>query len=58
MEAFSRIMVKDETMDKFKHIACILSVLSFLFKKPKMPNNTPVINSLFQQIFGKFSSSL
>ena len=46
MEAFS---VKDKNMDKFKHMACILSVLSFLFKTPKTPNNTPVVNSLFQQ---------
>jgi myo-inositol-1-phosphate synthase len=49
MEAFSRIMVKDEKMDKFKHMACIHSVLSFLFKAPRTPNNSPVINSLFQQ---------
>ena len=49
MEAFSRIMVKDEKMEKFKHMACIHSVLSFLFKAPRTPNNSPVINSLFQQ---------
>ena len=49
MEAFSRIMVKDEKMDKFKHMVCIHSVLSFLFKAPRTPNNSPVINSLFQQ---------
>ena len=49
MEAFSRIMVKDEKMDKFKHMACIHSVLSFLFKAPRNPNNSPVINSLFQK---------
>ena len=49
MEVFSRVTVKDETMDKFKHMACIHSVLSFLFKAPRTPNNSPVINSLFQQ---------
>ena len=49
MEVFSRVMVKDEKMDKFKHMACIHSVLSFLFKAPRTPNNSPVINSLFQQ---------
>jgi len=37
-------MVKDEKMDKFKHMACIHSALSFLFKAPRTPNN-----SLFQQ---------
>ena len=30
-------------------LAAIHSVLSFLFKAPRTPNNSPVINSLFQQ---------
>ena len=49
MEVFSRVMVKEEKMDKFKHIGCIHSFLSFLFKAPRTPNNSHVINSLFQQ---------
>ena len=49
IEVFSRVTVKDETMDKFKNMASIHSVLSFLFKAPRTPNNSPVINSLFQQ---------
>ena len=49
MEAFSIIMVKDEKMNKFNHMAYIHSVLFFLFKTPRTPNNSHVINSLFQQ---------
>ena len=49
MEVFSRVTIKDETMDKFKNMASIHSVLSFLFKAPRTPNNSPVVNSLFQQ---------
>lgn len=49
MEMFTRVWVKDETMDKFKHMSSIHSVLSFLFKAPRTPNDSPVINSLFQQ---------
>ena len=49
MELFTRVTVKDETMKDFKHMASVHSVLSFLFKAPRTPNNTPVINALFQQ---------
>jgi myo-inositol-1-phosphate synthase len=49
MELFTRVWVKDEKMTQFEHFAPIHSVLSFLFKAPRTPNNSPVINSLFQQ---------
>ena len=49
MELFTRVTLKNETMDSFKHMDSIHSVLSFLFKAPQTPNNSPVINSLFQQ---------
>lgn len=49
MELFTRVTVKDETMTDFKHMASVHSVLSFLFKAPRTPNNSPVINALFQQ---------
>ena len=49
MEVFTRIQVKSEEMKEFKHMSAIHSVLSFLFKAPRTPNNSPVINSLFQQ---------
>ena len=49
MELFTRVWVKDEKMTEFEHFAPIHSVLSFLFKAPRTPNDSPVINSLFQQ---------
>ena len=49
MELFTRITVKDETMKDYDHFAAVHSVLSFLFKAPRTPHNSPVINSLFQQ---------
>ncbi|MBR3721008.1 MAG: inositol-3-phosphate synthase, partial [Clostridia bacterium] len=49
MELFTRVWVKDEKMTQFEHFAPIHSVLSFLFKAPRTPNDSPVINSLFQQ---------
>jgi myo-inositol-1-phosphate synthase len=49
LELFTRVKIKDENMKDFENMAAIYSVISFLFKAPKTPNNTPVINSLFQQ---------
>ena len=49
MELFTRVWVKDEKMTEFEHFAPIPSVLSFLFKAARTPNDSPVINSLFQQ---------
>ena len=49
LELFTRVKIKDENMKDFENMAAIYSVISFLFKAPKTPNDTPVINSLFQQ---------
>ena len=51
LELFTRVKIKDErdeTVKDFENMVAIYSFISFLFN-PKTPNDTPVINSLFQQ---------
>lgn len=36
-------------MKEFESFHPVLSVLSYLFKAPMVPENTPVVNALFKQ---------
>lgn len=48
-ELFERIKWKTGDMKEFESFHPVLSVLSYLFKAPMVPENTPVVNALFKQ---------
>eukprot|EP01114_Cavostelium_apophysatum_P007137 TRINITY_DN188_c0_g1_i1.p1 TRINITY_DN188_c0_g1~~TRINITY_DN188_c0_g1_i1.p1 ORF type:complete len:522 (-),score=201.13 TRINITY_DN188_c0_g1_i1:75-1640(-) len=48
-ELFQRITYKTQEMTTFENFHPVLTVLSYLCKAPLVPENTPVINSLFKQ---------
>lgn len=48
-ELMERISWKTEDMEEFDNFHSVLSILSYLFKAPNVPEGTPVINALAKQ---------